>query len=644
VRSRLVAVAVAVVLVALALPAIALAHATLVRTVPANGASVGKAPREVRVVFDDVVRVGPGVEAIRNGGGSVLAGSAHVEGQRTLVVPLRPGLRKGAYSVRWSIVSDDGHLESGVIAFAVGTGATPTAALTAEATGPQAADVIARWLFYAGLLVAVGASFFALVARSLESDRIALLLSTSAVIAAVGAGDEAHRIGLDTRAGAALGAAALLAVVVATLAGAATLERRLLRPAVLLAPLLVLPPALGGHADDRGVNRINIVADALHVAGAAAWVGALLGFVVFRDAPRRRAAALALGGVLLLAVTGVVRAWSELLRVAQLWDTSYGRTLLVKTGGLLLALAGGWLLRARIRRRAGFELVLVAGIVVAVSVLVLLRPGRNVVAAALPLRVSTAEPAPAPPLPAPGAVVLAKELGDLGVALQLEPRRTIAIVLSPAGGGLSGLDVHLNGTAAKPCGSGCYRTDEAPGTSVEVQVDRFGPTLRTRFPVPQTAVPANRLMQRFSTQFRGLRSVSYLERLASSPSQVVTALWRLERPNRVSYQIPGGAAGIVIGARRWDRSTPDAAWQASQQTPLVQPATLWSSTANAHVISARAGTKTLTFLDPATPAYFAILVDAKTLLPRTVHMTASAHFMVDRYLRFNAPRAIYPPR
>jgi hypothetical protein len=25
-------------------------------------------------------------------------------------------------------------------------------------------------------------------------------------------------------------------------------------------------------------------------------------------------------------------------------------------------------------------------------------------------------------------------------------------------------------------------------------------------------------------------------------------------------------------------------------------------------------------------------------------MTAAAHFMVDRYIRFNAPRAIYPPR
>src|SRR5436190_3090566 len=643
-RSRLVVLALA--LVALALPGTAFGHASLVRTVPADGASVPTPPRDVRVVFDDVVRVGPGVEAIRNGGGSVLAGSARVVAGRTLVVPLRAGLRHGAYSVRWSIVSDDGHLESGVIAFAVGSGAPrPTAALAAEATGPRAGDVAARWVFYAGLLVAVGVSFFVLAANPRDGERVALLLSTSAVVAAVGAGEEAHRIGLATRAGTAIGAAALLAVLVATVAGAATLDRRALRPAVLLAPLLVLPPAFSGHAFDRGVSRVNVAADALHVAGAAAWVGALLGLVLFRDTPRRRTVALAVGGVVVLAVTGAVRAWSELPHVSQLWNTSYGRTLLVKTGILGLALAGGWLLRARIRRRAAFELVLVAGVVVGVSVLVLLRPGRNVLAAAsAPTRVSTAEPGPPPPPPPSGAVVVAKELGDLGIALQLEPRRTTAIVLSPAGGGLSGLDVRLNGSEATACGHGCYRIDRAPGRRVEVQVDRFGPTLRTTFDVPHNARPAGALVERITRRYRDLRSVSYLERLASSPAHSVTALWRLEHPNRLAYQIPGGAEGIVVGGRRWERSAPDAAWQPSQQTLLPQPATLWSSAADAHVIAADSSTKTLTFLDPGTPAYFRIVVDAKTLLPRSVHMTASAHFMVDRYLRFNAPRAIYPPR
>jgi hypothetical protein len=49
-------------------------------------------------------------------------------------------------------------------------------------------------------------------------------------------------------------------------------------------------------------------------------------------------------------------------------------------------------------------------------------------------------------------------------------------------------------------------------------------------------------------------------------------------------------------------------------------------------------------MDSATPAYFRLTVDAKTLLPRELRMTAASHFMVDRYVRFNAPRVIYPPR
>jgi methionine-rich copper-binding protein CopC len=114
-----------VILAALAVPSAAWAHATLVRTDPANGSVLARPPVAVRVVFDDTVQVGPGVEAIRNGGGSVLVGRPRVNSGRTLVVPVRRGLAEGAYSVRWSIISDDGHLESGVLAFAVGAGQLP---------------------------------------------------------------------------------------------------------------------------------------------------------------------------------------------------------------------------------------------------------------------------------------------------------------------------------------------------------------------------------------------------------------------------------------------------------------------------------------------------------------------------------------
>src|SRR5204863_2426039 len=176
----------AVAAAALAAPAPGWAHASVVRSGPSNGAVLARPPAAVRVVFDDTVRAGDGIAAIRNGGGSVLGGPAHVERGRTLVVPLRARLVDGDYSVRWSVVSDDGHLESGVLAFAVGAGrAAPLSALAPLATGPTADGVAARWLFFAGILAAVGLSLFTLVARPLDDERVPLLLSTACVLLAI---------------------------------------------------------------------------------------------------------------------------------------------------------------------------------------------------------------------------------------------------------------------------------------------------------------------------------------------------------------------------------------------------------------------------------------------------------------------------
>jgi hypothetical protein len=62
------------------------------------------------------------------------------------------------------------------------------------------------------------------------------------------------------------------------------------------------------------------------------------------------------------------------------------------------------------------------------------------------------------------------------------------------------------------------------------------------------------------------------------------------------------------------------------------------------VIADDGSTKTVTFADPSIPAYFTVTLDAKTLLPRVLHMTAAAHLMTDSYESFNAPRSIFPPR
>jgi copper transport protein len=626
-------------LLALALPATASAHANLVRTYPASGAVVARAPAVVRVVFDDVVRVGPGIEAVRNGGGSVLGGAAVTHGD-TLTVPLKPHLPDGDYSVRWSIVSDDGHLESGVLAFGVGEGrAPPTAVLQAESTTPGAGVTATRWLFLAGVLGAVGIALYALVVLRGGDRRVTVALAVAAIAVVVGGGVEALRVGLDTRYGAAMGAGAIFAALV--VAGAFVNPRRALAPALLLAAV----PTVSGHALDPGLPRVNVAIDVVHVLAASAWVGVLLGLVLVPGS-RRRAGLLAAGAVVLVGITGALRAGFELTAASQLWSTSYGQAILVKTGIALAALGIGWLVRARLRRRAAVELALVAGLVLAVAVLVQLRPGRNYVRLAAS-STTTLQPAPDPPPPPADATVLAQEAGPLAVALEAEPHRLTAIVLSPAGGGFSGLSVRFDpaGVAGTPCGSGCYTAAVAPGRRVTVEVTGFGSAETVSFALPAHPASAAAVVRRFEQAYRSLPGVTYEERLASSPTDVIHARWRLERPDRLSYAVAGSGAGIVVGNRRWDRNSPHGRWQPSPQDPkLPQPHTQWERATNAHLLSVAGRWETVTFADPSLGAFYELTFDRRTMRPLVLHMIAAAHFMTDRYLGFSPAREIRPPR
>lgn len=108
----------------------AAAHAKVVRTTPANGASVEGHVKAITVVFDDPVRLVPRALVVTGGTGAPLTmGAPRVVRSRTLVAPLLDRLVPGRYFVAWRILSDDGHVESGSFGFAVGApGAAPAAA------------------------------------------------------------------------------------------------------------------------------------------------------------------------------------------------------------------------------------------------------------------------------------------------------------------------------------------------------------------------------------------------------------------------------------------------------------------------------------------------------------------------------------
>jgi len=101
--------------------ALAFAHAKLQTSTPANGATVGPAPTELRLTYNEPVEVamstvklvGPGDAAVN------LDKIAAVPGdEKTLLQPL-PKLASGDYRVQWTTMGHDGHHTQGEIRFTV---------------------------------------------------------------------------------------------------------------------------------------------------------------------------------------------------------------------------------------------------------------------------------------------------------------------------------------------------------------------------------------------------------------------------------------------------------------------------------------------------------------------------------------------
>jgi copper transport protein len=647
-------VAVTVVLVALATPAAASAHATLVRTEPASGAVVAAAPSVVRVLFDDTVRVAPGNAAVANATNtSVVEGRPETHG-RALTIPLRRRLGDGDYSVRWSIVSDDGHREQGVLAFGVGTGrASPQSVL--GASSPLSWNVVVlRALYYAGLLAGAGAAAFMLLAWRVLGRRItrpaAHLMFFAMLAVFLGGSALLHAASPGTRYALVLKVAVTVSLAGGAAAALAPMYERLVLVAGAAAVVLLAAPTVSGHALDRDQPRlVSVPLDLAHAESAAVWLGGLISLVFVlpratadhdeRLAVVRRFSSVALASVALLAVTGLARAFTELGSVSQVWSTSYGRALIVKSALFLPLLGLGWLNRtmllgafARLRRSALVEISVLLGIVAVVAVLTELAPGKaraGAGAAAAPAPLQAAGPVALPPR---DAVVDARRLGRLAVAVARTPGSATVTILGLDGTGANGRAVSIDGIRAGACGSGCYRGAAGPG-AVEVTVD--GRT--TRFDIPERAPNGTDLLRRATEAYRSARTIVFDETLSSGPGTTIVTRFTAVAPNRLEFQTRGGPSAIIIGARRWDRDSAKARYVESPQTPIDVIRPYWNDVTNVRVVAPHE----LTFLDRSLPGWFHVELGAK--LPTQMRMTAAAHFMVDRYVGFDDPVTVSPP-
>lgn len=242
---------------------------------------------------------------------------------------------------------------------------------------------------------------------------------------------------------------------------------------------------------------------------------------------------------------------------------------------------------------------------------------------------------PAVVTPPAGAVVDAVEWGTRDLAIARTPGTATVQVVDGQGHGVDGLRVTIDGRASAGCGTGCYRAKAGAGAVA------VGIGARTwHFDVPASAPAARGRVAAAMRAYSRLHSVALDESLASGPTGGIRTSFVFAAPDRLSYAIRGGSQAIVIGSRRWDRPSADAPWTSSAQQRILVMHLAWDRAIDAHLV----GPNTITFFDPRAHAWFRVVVDPRTSLPRTVHMTGIAHFMVDRYSRWNVPATIVPPR
>jgi hypothetical protein len=318
--------------------------------------------------------------------------------------------------------------------------------------------------------------------------------------------------------------------------------------------------------------------------------------------------------------------------------------------------------------RRKISLLIASGVVLAaavVGVVVIIAESSSSSAALQPPSVAPAARSqfPSPPR---GSVVYAREDRMDALALAVVPQAhgvsLQASVVGDQGAGVRGLSVSFAVGArgrsytmrASPCGAGCYGASVTlPSRPLRVRVRVVRParttTWNVQLPATWPARDASAIVARATRVWTHLHTLSYLDRLGSSPRDVVIAHWQIVAPDRLAYQIDRGSQAIIIGPRRWDRPSggSGAKWQSSTALRLHQPEPFWVSATDAHVLGASRfdghAVWRISFFDPRTPAWFLVLVDRTTLRTLDLHMTATAHFMHDTYGLFNAPIKIAPP-
>ena len=489
----------AVVVAALVLtPAPASAHATLLFTSPAADGAVPESPMVVQLVFDQPIVSSRSSLALMSTGGHAerLGDVEQGEDARVVRVAVLHRLPAGEYRVEWQVVAEDGDTMVGDFGFVVGPVSASTSGSGDVATRGAWPLGVLRWLLFAGFATTLGGLVAARLVRRtapgaasadpapwLKAGAAAALLAALGIAVLVaGAGSVADGLQASSLLSLPDSRPGRLAVVESASLVLALAALALARRGSATVALAGVPIAEGLRAHPQATwGGWGVVVIAVHLVAIAIWVGALLHVIRVARARRRRGLAatpvvrayarMAIVLVLLVIATGAVAGlavipWEEW--AGALFETNYGRSLLIKLGFVTLAVAFAAWARRHLARQptspqpagaARVELGALAAVLAVSSALTVLAPPTS---GSIPL-------AAAPPDAGP-AIGLGARAGYVGIAASASQGQLVVNLSTPhtadardrpqdamdLAGNLAGPNYETRRLEFRRCGLGCF--------------------------------------------------------------------------------------------------------------------------------------------------------------------------------------------
>ncbi|GHO83813.1 hypothetical protein KSZ_18190 [Dictyobacter formicarum] len=342
-------------------------HASLLRAEPAANSVLAAPPSRLRLTFSEPVQpIGQTITILSPSGQQLAHGAVTISDDQ--VQMSIDAHTKGSYLVSWQVLSQDTQPVSGKYVFSVGRVAGPWAntgeqeQLPLQYTALQVGIQLLHFLGYAlgfGTLAFLWLIIYPLHLPTIEdvqqrllqltkyglgalflAEPLALLVQSLSLASSQGLSFEVISGLLSTQFGwllsLRLGAALLLWIGVGVVQQG---EKRGVLFACAIGIVLSLIDSLGSHATSSRAPWLSLLAHMIHLMAMGMWVGGLSSLFALwrhqklftqRSVLLTRFGYLAATAVAELFISGLVLSWLQIAHISSLFNTIYGRALLIK--------------------------------------------------------------------------------------------------------------------------------------------------------------------------------------------------------------------------------------------------------------------------------------------------------------------------